>query len=65
MVESLPESLQNSVLDEIKVIITEKQDEVEWTRQYERKQKSLMSAAKKVREEIAAGKAEPMDYESL
>jgi len=65
MVQSLPESLQVIVLEELKEIVAEKIDEAEWNMQFEQKQDQLITAAKKVREHIAAGKVEEMDYEKL
>jgi hypothetical protein len=63
MVQSLPESLQVIVLEELKEIVAEKIDEAEWNMQFEQKQDQLITAAKKVKEQIAAGKVEEMDYE--
>ena len=65
MVQSLPESLQVIVLEELKEIVAEKIDEAEWNMQFEQKQDQLITATKKVREQIAAGKVEEMDYEKL
>ena len=65
MVQSLPESLQVSVLEELKRIVAEKRDEAEWNMQFEQKQDQLIVAAKKVKKQIAAGKVEEMDYEKL
>ncbi len=65
MVQSLPESLQVIVLEELKEIVAEKIDEAEWNMQFEQKQDQLITAAKKVKEQIAAGKVEEMDYEKL
>ena len=65
MIESLPKGLQDRVLEEIKPIISEALDEVEWQMQFERSQKKLMSIARRVKREIKAGVAEPMDYEKL
>lgn len=65
MVQSLPESLQVSVLEELAKIVAEKRDEAEWNMQFEQKQDQLIAAAKKVKEQIAAGKVEEMDYEKL
>jgi hypothetical protein len=65
MVQSLPESLQVIVLEELKEIVAEKIDEFEWNMQFEQKQDRLITAAKKVKEEIAVGKVEEMDYEKL
>jgi uncharacterized coiled-coil protein SlyX len=65
MVQSLPESLQVSVLEELEKIVAEKRDEVEWNIQFEGKQDQLISAAKKVKEQMIAGKVQEMDYEKL
>ncbi len=65
MVQSLPESLQVIVLEELKEIVAEKIDEAEWNMQFEQKQDQLITAAKKVKEQIAAGKVKEMDYEKL
>ncbi len=65
MVQSLPESLQVIVLEDLKEIVAEKIDEAEWSMQFEQKQDQLIAAAKKVKEQIAAGKVEEMDYEKL
>ena len=63
--ETIPESMQNSVLDEIQAIITEKHDELEWNIQFQQSQENLIAAAKKVKAEIATGLAKPMDYKKL
>jgi len=65
MVQSLPESLQVIVLEKLKEIVAEKMDEAKWNMQFEQKQDQLIAAAKKVKEQIAAGKVEEMDYEKL
>jgi len=65
MVESLPEALQERVVNELRSVIVEANDEAEWDMQFERKQEGLMSAARKAKQEIAQGVAEPMDYEKL
>ena len=63
--ETIPESMQNSVLDEIQAVITEKHDELEWNIQFQQSQENLIAAAKKVKDEIATGLAKPMDYKKL
>jgi hypothetical protein len=65
MIEALPRSLQERVLEEIMPIISEALDEAEWQMQFEQSQENLVSIAKKVKKEIKGGKAEPMDYEKL
>ena len=63
VVQSLPESLQVIVLEELKEIVAEKIDEAEWNMQFEQKQEQVIPAAKKVKEQIATGKVEEMDYQ--
>jgi len=55
MVESLPEALQERVVNELRSVIVEANDEAEWDTQFERKQEGLMSAARKAKQEIAQG----------
>jgi hypothetical protein len=65
MVESLPDHLQEKVADHIREYIAELEDEKCWDESFARTQDNLMAAARKARQEIAAGKAMPMDYEQL
>jgi hypothetical protein len=65
MIKTIPESMQNSVLDEIQAVITEKHDELEWNIQFQQIQENLIAAAKKVKDEIATDLAKPMDYKKL
>jgi len=65
MIKTIPESMQNSVLDEIQAVITEKHDEMEWNIQIQQSQENLIAAAKKVKDKIATGLAKPMDYKKL
>ncbi len=65
MIESLPEMLQNQVLDHLREYLEELQDELEWDRQFQRTQPGLISAARRAKQEIAQGHAEPFDYNRL
>lgn len=65
MIKTIPESMQSSVLDEIQAVITEKHDELEWNIQFQQSQENLIAAAIKVKKEIAAVMAKPMDYKKL
>jgi len=65
MIEALPESLQERVLEEIKPIIAEALDEAEWQMQFERSEEKMIAIARKVKGAIKEGKAEPMDYKKL
>ena len=65
MIETLPENMHQAILDDIRAVIAEKQDEAEWDKQLQQRQKSLIAVAKEVKNEIAAGKVEPLDFKRL
>ena len=65
MVESLPETLQNQVVDHLREYLEELQDELEWDRQFQRTQPQLIASAKNAKQEIAKGHAKPFDYDQL
>ncbi len=65
MVESLPDDLQEQVVEHMRDYITDLQDEMRWDDSFKRTQDSLIAAARKAKQEIAAGRSIPMDYEQL
>jgi hypothetical protein len=65
MVESLPDDLQEKVAEHIRDYITELEDEKRWDESFKRTQDGLVAAARKAKQEIAEGRATPMDYEQL
>lgn len=65
MVESLPDDLQEKVVEHIRDYIADLEDEKRWDVSFERAQNSLVAAARKAKQEIAAGQSVPMDYEQL
>jgi hypothetical protein len=65
MLEVLPESAQDDIVEHLRKYISEKQDDLRWTRSFKRTQGPLVVAARRAKEEIAAGKASPMDYDRL
>ena len=65
MLESLPEEVQERVVEHLREYILDLQDELRWDALFKRTQDKLIAAARRAREEIAAGKAEPMDFEQL
>jgi hypothetical protein len=65
MLEVLPETTQAQVVEHLREYIAEMQDDVEWDTQFQRTQKQLIVAARRAKQEIAAGLAEPMDYTQL
>jgi hypothetical protein len=65
MVESLPDELQEKVVEHIRDYIADLEDEKRWNTSFQRTQGNLVAAARKAKQEIAAGQSVPMDYEQL
>ena len=65
MMEDLPESAQAQVVDHLREYIAELQDEAAWDRQFAKTQSQLSLAARRARQEIAEGRAEPLDDHRL
>lgn len=65
MMETLPESAQDQAVEYLRDFVAEMQDEARWDALFEKTQDQLVAAARRAREEIAAGRAEPMDYDRL
>jgi hypothetical protein len=65
MMESLPEPAQNQVVDQIREYIADLQDNLRWHALIKKTQPQLVAAARRARQEIAAGLAQPMDYDRL
>ncbi len=65
MVESLPVDVQDQVADHLREYINELQDEIQWSKSFERTQQKLVAAAQRAKQEIAEGKATTLDYDQL
>jgi hypothetical protein len=65
MLESLPDDLQERVAENIREFIADLEDEKRWDESSERTQDNLVAAARQAKQEIAARKSVPMDYEKL
>ena len=65
MITQLPESMQDQVIEDVKIIVAEALDEIHWQQLYQKTPEKLSYAAKKVRSQVASGKIKPMDYDSL
>jgi hypothetical protein len=65
IVESLPDELQEKVVEHIRDYIADLEDEKRWDTSFQRTQGNLVAAAQKAKQEIAAGQSVPMDYEQL
>ena len=65
MMETLPEALQNQIVEHLREYIAELEDELRWEASFNRTQEQLVAAARRAKQEIAEGKAEPMDLDRL
>ena len=65
MMETLPEVLQNQIVEHLREYIAELEDELRWEVSFNKTQEQLVAAARQAKQEIAEGKAEPMDLDRL
>jgi hypothetical protein len=65
MMETLPVSVQEQAVEHLRDYLAELQDENQWDALYDKTQNHLVETAKRARQEIAEGKAKPMDFKRL
>ena len=65
MLETLSEQDQDRVVEHMREYIENLRDETQWDDAFSRTQSNLVAAARQAREEIADGKASPLDIEKL
>jgi hypothetical protein len=65
MLESLPETVQDQVVEHLREYLADLQDELVWDDLLKRTQPQLVAAARRARQEIAEGQAQPLDYDQL
>ena len=65
MMESLPEDKQNELVEHLREYIQNLQEEAKWQNSFNKTQDKLIAAAKLAKQQIAEGKAQPMDYDKL
>ena len=65
MMETLPETTQNQIVERLRNYVTEMQDEIQWDVSFRNTQKQLSAAARRAKQEIAEGHAKPLDYNQL
>jgi len=65
MIESLPEAVQERVVDDLRVLVEDARNEANWDGLITRRKNGLVTAARKARKEIAEGKATDMDFDKL
>jgi hypothetical protein len=60
MMELLPEDMQNKIVEHLREYIEDLNDEMQWNATFQKTQQQLVAAARKVKQEIAEGKATPL-----
>ena len=65
MVESLPDTAQEQVVEHLREYIASLQDELQWDATFKRTEPQLLAAARRAKKEIAAGRATPLDHRQL
>ncbi len=65
MMESLPEPAQDQVAEYLRGYLMEVHDELRWDELLNKTQSKLITMARRVKEQIAEGKARPLDYNEL
>jgi hypothetical protein len=63
MMESLPETAQDQVVEHLREYLADLHDELQWDTLFERAQPQLIAAARRAKKEITEGHAQLMDYE--
>ena len=64
LLESLPEETQETLVEALRQLVQDAQDETKWNQLFKNRD-GLIAAAGKARVDVAASKATEMDYERL
>ena len=65
LLERLPEEAQMQVLEALRQLVAEANDDGAWDERFRRSQNLLAAAARNARAEVTAGNASPMDFDKL
>lgn len=65
MIEALPESVQDRVVERLRDYIEDTRDEMQWDESFARSQDKLVAAARKARAEVSRGLATPLNPDDL
>lgn len=65
MLESLPDSAQDAAAEHLRSYIAELQDEIRWEGLLKSTESKLVAMARQAKQEIADGKASPMNINEL
>lgn len=65
MMETLPDATQNQVAEYLQTYIADLQDERRWDAAFTKTQTSLVKKARLAKQQIAEGKAQPLNIDEL
>ena len=65
IIESIPDSHQEKIIEYLKEYIADIQDELKWNQSFQKTQNKLVEVATQVKEKIIQGEAKTMDYKQL
>lgn len=65
MMENLPEATQQQVVEHLYEYLADIQDDIRWNEMFEKTKAQLVAAARRAKQEIAAGKAKPLELDEL
>jgi hypothetical protein len=65
MMESLPERVQDQVVEHLREYLEDLRDELRWDRAFKDTQTQLTAAARRAKQEKAQGQARPLDTNQL
>jgi hypothetical protein len=65
MMESLPETTQDEVVRHLRDYLDDIQEEKSWDEKFERSQVQLASRARRAKQEISSGIADPLNHDLL
>lgn len=65
MMETLPLNLQNQIIQHLQNYLLDLQDDIRWETSFAKTETNLVAAARKAKQDIAAGQATPLNYEQL
>ena len=65
MLETVPDKLQETVVEHMRDYIEDIRDEARWKDSFSLAQGKLIAAARQARQEVAGGKSSPLDIEKL
>jgi len=65
MMESILENAQYQVVEHLRDYLESMRDEMHWDSLFKKTESQLIAAARRARNEIAKGRAKPMDFKKL